>query len=169
MSKIKKDEVKKPIKNYFILLSIVIATILITIYICKWISIYKEDELSMSPLKDKVNELSLDELNESIVETNEAIIYFGYTMDEDVHSLEEKMVNEIEKRNIKEYIYYIDVKDYLDDKKYESIIKKSFTDLKDKDLKAPLLIYSKRGVPIKVISNASIKDFNNLVNLLETE
>ena len=35
------------------------------------------------------------ELKESVIETNEAIFYFGYTMDEDIHSLEEKMAHEI--------------------------------------------------------------------------
>jgi len=163
----------KPIKNYIILLLICLGVILITIYICKWIKIYKDEELNKSPLTDKVNEISLLELKETIAETSEAIIYFGYTMDEEVYSLEEKLAHEIDKRNLKEYVYYINVKDYIENDEYKSIIVKTIPDLEGKDLSAPMIMYVKRGIPIKLMTSSkklmTINDFKSLSGLIDTE
>lgn len=173
MKKNTPEENTKPTRNYIILAILCLATVLITIYICKWISIYKEDELSSSPLTGKVQEIYLNELAESANEASEAILYFGYTSDRDNYSLEEKILKEVEKRNIQEYVYYINVKDYLENDEYKKIILSTFKDLENKNIKAPLLIYTKRGEIIKIKSSdkkmININDFNNLANILETE
>ena len=162
-----------PIKNYIILLFICLGITLITIYICRWIKIYKDEELNKSPLSDIVNEVSFLELKETVAETNEAIIYFGYTMDEEVYSLEEKLANEIDKKNLKEYVYYINVKDYMENDEYKSVIIKTISDLEGKDLNVPMIMYVKRGIPIKIISSGkkmiTINDFKNLSSLIEIE
>ena len=146
---------------------------MLTIYICRWIKIYKDEELSKSPLINKVNEISFLELKETIAETNEAIVYFGYTMDEEVYSLEEKIAHEIDKKNLKELIYYINVKDYLENDDYKKLIVSSIPELENKNLNAPMFIYIKRGIPIKIVSSAkkmiTINDFKNLSSLIEKE
>lgn len=170
-----KDKTKssKSVKNYIILIIVSVLTILLTLYVCRWIKIYKDEELSKSPLIGKVNEVSLMELKESLAETNEAILYFGYTMDEETYFLEEKMAHEIEKSDLKENVYYVNVKDYLANDEYKIIINNIMSDLDDKEITAPCLIYLKRGVPIKIISSnkkmITVKDFKNLLSLIETE
>lgn len=167
------NERKIATKNYVALAVLGIFTIFATLYICKWINIYKEEKLMTSPLTEVVSEIYLSELSESILETDEAIIYFGYTNDKDNYELEEKILKEIKNKGLNEYVFYVNVKDYLENKEYEKMIKDIFPELENKNLKAPLLVYTKRATPIKIKSSnkklITVKDFNNLANILETE
>lgn len=164
---------KITLQNYIIIAVISIITIAITLYVCKWINISRIDKLSTSPLANKVSELYLSELEESIKENGEVILYFGYTSDEDVYSLEEKMLKTIIKDDLNEFVYYINVTDYLENDKYKEYIYKCFPELKDKKLTAPLFIYVKKAEALKMVSSnkklVTIKDFVNLTGLLETE
>lgn len=174
MSKQEKTNQKKiATKNYVILCVLAIVTIILTLYICKWISIYKEEKLMTSPLREQISEIYLTELKTSIQETDEAIIYFGYTNDEDNYELEEKILKEIKNKSLQDYVFYVNVKDYLENDEYKTIIKNIFPDLANKNIEAPLLVYTKRATPIKIKSSnkniITVKDFNNLANILETE
>lgn len=160
-------------KNYVILAFMFIVVILITMYICKWITLYKEEKIAVSPLVDVVSKIELNELPEATSEINDAIIYFGYTNDTEMFALDNRFKRVIERLNIEDDFFYVNVNDGLLNDKYIDDIVVAYPELKRQNIKAPLLIYTKGGNALKIKSSIkkdiTVYDLENLATLLETE
>lgn len=162
----KKREV--PIKNYFILLIVSIITVLLTIYINEWIKTYKQSKISTSPLVDCISEVSFDDLDVVLSESNKIILYIGYTGDKEIYNFEKKLVKQINKNNINDYVYYLDITEYVDNNEYINRLNEKFNFGTEKIRKAPMFIYFKNGEVTAIKeSNRNMITSKNLLDMID--
>lgn len=167
MKKVEKRAV--PLKNYFILAVIGIVTIILTLYINEWITSYNEHKISISPLSGKVSEININELEMSLNETPEIILYVSYTNNIDVYNKEVKLLSKLKKENKLDYLIYLDVTKNMENEKYLEILKKRFSNVSNEIKKAPLFIYLKNGEAINVTnSDGRIVDYSDFSQIIET-
>ena len=144
---------KVPLKNYMILLVMAVITVLLTFYINAWIKAYKEDKISVSPFDGIVEEVNISDLELSLSEMNEVVIYVGYTNDKKIHDMEKRLLKYIKKHEIVDKFIYLNVTDELESEKYIKSLKKIFSSVKEDIEKAPMLIYVKNGIAVEVIKS----------------
>lgn len=155
-------------KNYIILGVIIIATILLTIYIKEWFDVYNENKYIISPLNTNVKEININEVHETLYETDDIILYISYNNDKNIFMNEEKILNLIKEDNLYDNFIYLNINDKLLNNEYIDILVKEL-DLKEIDIKkVPAFIYCKRGEVIKVInSKDKIVGINELKKLVK--
>ncbi len=141
-----------PAKNYVLLIILIIVTVVATLYINAWIKTYKANKLSLSPFSGVVEEININEINLAFSETNEVILYVGYTNNQKVYEMEEKILKYIKEHEIVDKFMYINVTEHLDNDKYLDILKKEFSEVKDDIKEAPMLLYVKNGKAEEVVS-----------------
>ncbi len=168
-----KKELKKviPAKNYLILLVIAILTVLLTLYVKEWIETYRENKISISPLSGNINEINTNELELTLNESNQIIIYVSYVNDLDVYNKERKLLKKIKSEQLSDYIIYYNVTELLDGNEYLNILKTKFNNLKNEIVKAPMFIYVKNGEAIEVINSddeiVNDKELEHLIDKYE--
>lgn len=149
-----------PLKNYIILFAIAFLTVLLTFYIRKMVNTYNSEELSISPLHSNVSEVNTNELDLTLNESNQVILYVSYVNDASVYKMEKNLLSKIKSKNLSDYIIYYNItneNDYLD------ILKNKFKSIKNNIKKAPLLIYIKNGEGLEVINSTDqLIDVNDL-------
>lgn len=170
MKKIEKEQVRKiPFKNYLLLILIGTFTIAVTLYINAWIKSYNTHKISVSPLSGNVSEINIDEMNVSLSETRDVILYVSYTNDKTIYSSESKLFSKLKKENMLDYLIYLNVTDYLEDNEYINILKNKFPSISSDLVKAPLFIYFRNGEPVSVInSTGKIVDNSDFSQIIET-
>ncbi len=156
-----KKELKKtiPLKNYLILLIVAVLTVILTLYIREWIETYRENKISISPLSGDINEINTNELELTLNESNQVIIYVSYVNDLDVYNKERKLLKRIKSEQLSDYVIYYNVTDLLKENEYLNILKSKFSNLKSEIIKAPMFIYVKNGEAVEVINSD-----DNIVN-----
>ena len=88
-----------PVKNYFILLSICLVTIVATIYINAWIRTYKVNS-NVNPLIGEVQEITLSDLEATMSETNLAILYVA---NNDNFALDKEILKRVNADSVNDY------------------------------------------------------------------
>ena len=157
------DKNKKiPTKNYIILGLITLIVIILTIYINAWIKTYKENKISISPFKEVIEEVNINEIGITFSEMNEVILYVGYTNDKTIYEMEEKLIKYIKNHNLVDKFIYVDATDYKENKEYINILKTTFENVQDEIKEVPILIYVKNGKAEEVIhsENKKITTYN---------
>lgn len=140
-------------RNYFLVFVILVVTLLLTLYINSLIRDYKYIKVDVSPLENSISQINLNELDIALSELNNGILYIENIHSRENKRLEKDILKKIKNENLENYVYYIDVSDELDNKKYINTLIKSFPDIKD-DLKlSPAFIYFKNGEAIEVIDS----------------
>ena len=165
MSKVKENERFIPMKNYLIAIGLVIAAVLLTIYGFAWYNVLKENRVSQSYLvKEKVisSEIqSLDEVEAIFAEVpDEYFIYISYTGSEEIYNMEKELTKVINKYELNDQIYYLNVTTIKDKEGYIDDINKSLN-LDQKVKQVPTIIYVKEGKVVDIIER---KD-NNIMNV----
>ena len=145
-----------PIKNYFILTVICLATIIATIYINAWIKTYKMNT-DVSPLANTVQQITLSDLEATMSETNLAILYVA---DDSNYDLDNEILKRVNTEGVNDYFYYMNVEDISKSEIIDSL-KNYFNNLSEDINSIPMIIYIKDGVAVKVIDS---KDWNLIVN-----
>jgi len=159
----KKEKRKVPIKNYFILGIIAFLTIFLTLYINEWIKTYKDGN-ELLPLDGEVQQVNINELEVTLSETNQVILYVGY---EGLNSLDKAILKRLKKDEVNDYFYYLNVTDYSE-KKYLGELKNNFSSIRNDINKAPMFIYIKNGEALRVVDSkndiVNINDLNMLID-----
>ena len=108
----KKNEEKQiPIKNYAIVLVVSILVILAALYARSFYVSYQSSKLNTSYfVSKKVSEIKKDDIEFSLSEYREAILYVGYTGSQSVYDMEKKIYRELEKNNLIDIVVYLNVK-----------------------------------------------------------
>lgn len=114
MVRIKNKESSVPLKNYFILGGIVLATILLTCYVFIQYRAYREYQLTIPILRSVVPEITEKEVDHYIQETEDIFLYIGSPTDPACRSLEEQFKKIIEKYSLKDKIVYLNLSDVED-------------------------------------------------------
>jgi len=163
------DKNKKiPTKNYIILGLITLIVIILTIYINAWIKTYKENKISISPFKEVIEEVNINEIGITFSEMNEVILYVGYTNDKTIYEMEEKLIKYIKNHNLVDKFIYVDATDYKENKEYINILKTTFENVQDEIKEVPILIYVKNGKAEEVINSENKKITTyNIAELVE--
>lgn len=141
---------KVPKKNYIILGLMFILVLCLTLYLYKWVQVYKENKLSISPLSEKAEEVKLEELSTVVGEMNEVIVYIGHTNDKKVYNMEKRLLKYIEDKDLLDKFIYVDV---TSNKDYINVLKEVFPKIKDEIKTSPMLIYNKNDNTTELINN----------------
>ncbi len=166
----KKNEEKQiPIKNYAIVLVVSILVILAALYARSFYMSYQASKLNTSYfVSKKVSEIKKDDIEFSLSEYREAILYVGYTGSQSVYDMEKKIYRELEKNNLIDIVVYLNATDLMEDDQYLEILQKRFPELKDEITNIPLIIIVKEGKGIEVINSELEKiDYKELRKVIK--
>ena len=174
MSKVKENERFIPIKNYIIAIGLVVAAVLLTLYGFAWYNVLKEGRVSQSYLvKEKVisNEIqSLDEVEAIFAEVpDEYFIYISYTGSEEIYDMEKDLKKLINKYELNDLFYYLNVTSIKDKNNYIEDLNKSLN-LDQKVKQVPTIIYVKEGKVVDIIERSddnmmNVGDFQKLLDI----
>ena len=170
-SKNTKKEEKTTInpRNYLYALLILVGGILLALYISKWYAVKKEEKLMTSYLITSntiQNSNDLNSFSQLIQEMPSSyFVYISYTGNEEVYNLEKNLKMVIDKYNLNDIFYYVDVTNLTGKENYLEEIKSS---LKLPRLKnVPAIIYVDEGKVLESNILDGIKDTNFKINDLE--
>jgi hypothetical protein len=168
-----------PTKNYIIALVMSLAAIFLTYYIFAWYNVLEEKKYGESYLI-KSDTISLEvndilEIENTFTESpSEYFIYIGYRNDEEEYKLEKSLKKIIDKYNLNEEFYYIDVTDLMSNDDYIDELNAALNLTDNKINSVPTIIYVKNG---QVPSDGIIKredenmmnasDFSKLLEMYE--
>ncbi len=168
-----------PTKNYVIVLIISLLAIFMTYYIFSWYNLYENKKFSESYLI-KTNTISLEvndltEIESTLSESpNNYFVYIGYRNDENVYKLEKQLKKVIDKYNLNDIFYYIDITDLKEEDNYLEKINEALDLTENKVTSVPTIIYFKDGTVSKdsIISREdgnmmSVGDFEKLLEIFE--
>ena len=170
-----KNAKKKKIEpvNYFYALLILVGCVLLVLYIFKWRDVKQEEKLMNSYLitsntiQNSVKDL--DSLNLIRQEAPSSyFIYLSYHGDEKIYELEEKLKPIIDKYNLNDIFYYVDLTKLMEEENYLDKVNET---LEVKNIeKIPAIIYVNEGKIAKndILdgTNNNILSANELENLL---
>ncbi len=146
-----------PLKNYIILAGIIILSILFVVYFYMWYGAYEENKLSTPIMDNYLSVINYNELDNYIIENENAIIYVSVLNDEDIRVFEKKFKNVIEDNLLNNTILYLDMSSIVNEKNFSSI--KTKYGLKD----LPCIVIFRGGIVYDVYS---IKDNNYSIDNL---
>lgn len=177
MTKNKKNAI--PLKNYIMAFLLPILVILLTLYIFSWYHLAKEKKYSESYLM-KTNTISLEvnditEIENVFTEApTKYFIYIGYHNDEEIYKLEKNLKKVIDKNNLNDLFYYIDVTELKEEENYVEKLNNALKLTENKITNVPTIIYVKDG---KVAKDAIVTredgncmdagDFERLLEIYE--
>ena len=119
-----KDELRKvSLKNYIILAIVLLVSIGLLYYFYLWYSAYRENKLSISIMDRYMDKINYNELDNYLIENNDAIIYVSILNDEEIRSFEKDFKSLFKKKYIKYKVLYMDVTSDIDEfnKRYNGI------------------------------------------------
>ncbi len=166
MATVKKNERFVPIKNYVVVVLVIIGIIALVLYGFSWHKVIQENRVSTSYLiKSKVisNEMqSIEELKDVFSEApSDYYLYISYTGSQEIYDMEKELTALINEYKIGEQFYYLNVTDVKNEKDYINKINEALG-LKDKKvINVPTIIYFKDGKAVDIIK----KDGNNIMNI----
>lgn len=97
------------LKNYILLASILIISIILVIYFYMWYGAYEDNKLN-TPIMDKyLNIINYNELGDYLVENKDAIIYVSILENEDIRVFEKQFKNVINYNSLNNTILYLDL------------------------------------------------------------
>ena len=166
MANIKIKNKNQSLKNTLITIGIIIGIIFLVLYIYKWYLVKEAEKYARSYLIT-TNTISyelkeIDEIDNILSETaNYYFIYISYTNDKNIYNFEKDLKPIIDKYNLQNDFYFINITDIKENKNYKSNLagklKVSTKDIND----IPVILFFKDGKFIKDVY--TIKDFKNLL------
>ncbi len=135
-----------PLKNYIIVVVIVLLVVLGAIYACSWYKTIKEYNLNKSVITDTVNKIELETLESYIVDNSNFIMYLSDSSDESIKSFEKKFKRYIKNNSLNSEILYLDIKDYDNELVVETLLNYKSENLKNlKNIPFPNLLIFENG------------------------
>lgn len=112
---------KKGIKNYIILILLILCTIIVTFVLS---NIYKNKDKKVNPFYEYANKITIDEFDQYMLENSDVIIYISDKYSLQYEQFEKKFKSKIIESNLNEKIIFIDKKDI--NKKFISKLQKQY-------------------------------------------
>ena len=157
---------KIPLRNYFLVLTVSILVIILTLYVRTFYLSYKSYSEGNSYFNyRKVNEITKDDFDFILSEAADNILYVNYGSKK-TYSLERKLYRALEKNDLIDKVIYWNIKDYVKNDKYMEILQNRFTNITTYE--APLLIIINNGEAKRAIkvTDELVKD-KNLKEIIE--
>ena len=153
--------------------------ILLTLYGFAWYNVLRENRVSTSYLvKEKIisNEIqSLEEVSDVFSEApNSYFIYISYTGSEEIYNMEKGLKKVINKYELNDKIYYLNVTTIKEQEDYIDDINKALNLDKKKVKKVPTIVYIKDGEVVDIITRSddnimNVGDFEKLLDVNNVE
>ncbi len=106
---IQKKEKQIPLKNYIILLLIILVSILILFYMYRWYETYKQTKSNISIMNDYLTVINYNELDDYIIENKNAIIYVSALGNEQTTKFESSFKNIVLDNGLNKSMLYLDI------------------------------------------------------------
>ena len=105
-----KEEVKKiPPKNYLVLGTIVILTLLMCIYAFAWYKQYNDQKVTSPVITSTIRQVEYNDLNTVLKERDVLIVYMCTTSETVCRNFEKKFSNYVKDNNLTEEIIYLNL------------------------------------------------------------
>lgn len=105
-----KEEVRNiPFKNYFIVFAIFIVTVFCVLLLRHWYISYENYQLTIPILKDKITEVTVNELDTFLAENLDPIVYIEVSEDENSREVAKDLIEVVKKRNLTERVVYVNL------------------------------------------------------------
>ena len=140
-------------KNYFLLFIVFLLTFLFTLYINSIIRDYNYIKVGISPLENTISKINLNELDITLSELNNGVIYIGNVHNKENKKLEKDILKKIKSNDLENYVYYCDISEELENSKYVNTLTRKFPNIKGDFKLSPALIYFKNGYAVEVIDS----------------
>ena len=144
-----------PIKNYIILGTIIIITLLVAIYLFSWYRQYTDNKVSEPVITNTLREVEYNNLN-TVLKERDVLIMYMCTTDEDIcRSVEKKFASYVKDNNLTEEIVYLNL-GYSSDE--NGLLDKVYSNYKSDDLvkkvySYPTLLIFNQGKIVDVLSS----------------
>ena len=154
--KSKNTNKKIPIKNYMILGTIVIITLLASMYLFSWYRQYTDNKVSEPVITNTLREVEYNNLN-TVLKERDVLIMYMCTTDEDIcRSFEKKFASYVKDNNLTEEIVYLNL-GYSGDE--NGLLDKVYNNYKSDDLvkkvySYPTLLIFNQGKIVDVLSSS---------------
>ncbi|MDD2377534.1 MAG: hypothetical protein PHD10_02285 [Bacilli bacterium] len=160
-----------PKKNYFILLFIMLLTVALVFYLISWYNTTKEYYKNNSVMMGFLAEIKPEEIENYLIDNPDIAIYIASSKDNDVKSFEKSFKKLITEEEIKDNIIYLDDFQITDDKFYNDLKSKYFSEsLKSKNINLItksniVIIEDKKIIDVLYKKESSIPKVRDVKNL----
>lgn len=96
-------------KNYIILITICVATLLVLWYALKWHEAFKEEYSNQNYIVNYVDELRVDEFDSFVRDQRDVVIYFAKPGDKTAYDFEKSFDEAVVKYSLRGTVYYMNV------------------------------------------------------------
>ena len=103
------EKQKKKVKNYIILVFVVLLFVGLVLYLCKWYKVYDEYQKDIPVIRDSLQEIVNEDLEHYILDNPSSLIYICTANDENCRDFEKKFKKLIEKDELADEIIYLNV------------------------------------------------------------
>ncbi len=106
-----KEEKKKTIHNYILLVILFVVTFGVVIYLCRWYNVYNEYQKETPVIRGSLMEIGNDDLEHYILDNPTAVIYMCTAKDDECRLFEKSFKKLLKKRDYNNEIIYLNLSD----------------------------------------------------------
>jgi len=168
----KKTELRNvPVRNYVILLGVLLGSFLLVYYFYKWFDTYEESILNRRILDSYMQVINYNELDNYLVENPDTMLYVSVLQNKEIREFEKLVKQKYRDKLIENDILYLDITDLNDNEKNQLVMKYYYNNLNIMDVPCVIVfndgeiesIYSVKG------NNYNIEEFVMYVNQINYE
>ncbi len=115
----KEQEIEEPkrkkIHNYLILVAIFLVCILVVLYLCKLLTIGREEALKVPVIRDSLAEIYYEDLDHYLKDNPTSVIYMCIANNDTCRRFEKKFKKLLQKKNYNDEIIYLNLTDVNQD------------------------------------------------------
>lgn len=152
------EKQKKKVKNYIILIFVVLLFVGLVLYLCKWYKVYDEYQKDIPVIRDSLQEIVNEDLEHYILDNPSSLIYICTANDENCRDFEKKFKKLIEKDELADEIIYLNVTG-IDQDNFVNSFNEKYTKKKKLTTNYPAIVVFDEG---KVVSILQAKKDNKL-------
>lgn len=135
---------KIPVKNYIILIAIIIGTFCFCLYLQQWYKQSEENSIEIGVLAKELPKVTVEEFQNYVLENPNIILYISTSTDESIKRFEKNIYNFIVEENIRNHFVYMDASK-IDMSLFSQMIKEKSKIQKDDYTNTPNIYVFKEG------------------------
>lgn len=152
------EKQKKKVKNYIILVFVVLLFVGLVLYLCKWYKVYDEYQKDIPVIRDSLQEIVNEDLEHYLLDNPSSLIYICTANDENCRDFEKKFKKLIEKDELADEIIYLNVTG-IDQDSFVNSFNEKYTKKKKLTTNYPAIVVFDEG---KVVSILQAKKDNKI-------
>lgn len=161
---------RKPVKNYFILAVIIIATVLLVWYLCNWYDAYQDYQKTIPVIRGELPEITDAELDHYLLENEEILLYLCTASNEECRSFEGQLKKVVKKEKLENKMTYVNLSSVTNIDEFYREFNENHP-YQEKLEKYPAIIYVEDGTVKNILQGSSgtlrIGEFQQFLDLNE--